>query len=115
MTPDPTNPARGGAAGSGDTCLLGSEQAPGSAPAQKYQADEEWKAAYRRGREGPWRTRVDVGSPPLSDAFKAHLDYLDQLKASIPGPLVLRDEQEAAEWRKYCADSERVWSGRARR
>jgi hypothetical protein len=40
-------------------------------------ADKGWAEAYRRGRDGPWRTRDDVSSPPLSEEFKAHLAYLD--------------------------------------
>jgi hypothetical protein len=40
-------------------------------------ADKDWLDAYRRGRDGPWRTRDDVSSPPLSEEFKAHLAYLD--------------------------------------
>jgi hypothetical protein len=40
-------------------------------------ADKDWLDAYRRGRDGPWRTRDDVSSPPLSEEFKAHLAYVN--------------------------------------
>jgi hypothetical protein len=48
-------------------------------------AAEEWKAAYRKGVEGRnerW-TRPPRESPPLSDAFLEHLDYLDGIIADI--------------------------------
>lgn len=38
MTPDNRNPARGGAAGLGDCCLLGGERSLNSQPSRKYQA-----------------------------------------------------------------------------
>jgi hypothetical protein len=46
---------------------------------------EAWKAAYRKGwreRNEPWK-RPPHESPPLSDPFKAHLDYLGGLIAGI--------------------------------
>jgi hypothetical protein len=46
---------------------------------------EEWKAAYRKGwreRNQRW-TRSPPPSPPLSDAFRDDLDYLDGLIAGI--------------------------------
>ena len=44
--------------------------------------------------------------------FRTHLRYLDELIASIPGPLVLRDEWEAAEWRRYSAYLDRLWNAK---
>lgn len=63
-------------------------------------ADKEWVDAYRRGRLCPWRTRDDVSSPPLSDAFKAHLDYLDRL---INGIRALDTAQSEQRIRRACA------------
>jgi hypothetical protein len=48
-------------------------------------ADEEWKAAYRKGVDGrnePWK-RPPPASPPLSLALIAHFAYLDRLIAGI--------------------------------
>jgi hypothetical protein len=56
-------------------------------------ADKEWAGAYRRGIEGPWRPRIDVSSPPLSEAFKAHLEYLDGLIAEIRALDTAQSEQ----------------------
>jgi len=55
------------------------------------------------------RAKIDARLDQAS-AFKAHLAYLDALKASRPGPLVLRDEWEAAEWWKYSAYLDRLWN-----
>jgi hypothetical protein len=63
-------------------------------------ADKAWLEAYRRGRDGPWRPRIDVSSPPLSDAFKAHLQYLDGLIADMRALDTAQSEQriERAMW-----------------
>jgi hypothetical protein len=69
-------------------------------PVQKYQeramsdaVDKEWADAYRRGWRAPGRTRDDASSPPLSDAFKAHLQYLDWLIADMRALDTAQSEQ----------------------
>jgi hypothetical protein len=56
-------------------------------------ADKAWLEAYRRGRDGTWRTRDDVSSPPLSEEFKAHLAYLDWIINGIREPDTAQSEQ----------------------
>jgi len=70
------------------------------------------RAAIRRAHERrAWRAE-NPGKAALQDQFKAHLLYLDALAAARPGPLVLRDEWERAEWRKYSAYLDRLWNAK---
>jgi hypothetical protein len=58
-------------------------------------ADKDWADAYRKGwreRNEPWK-RPPPASPPLSDAFRDHLDYLDGLIADMRALDTARSEQ----------------------
>jgi hypothetical protein len=67
--------------GDEDFSLLSDEEKADLERARALIADEEWKAAYRkgwRGRNEPWK-RPPRESPPLSLALIAHFAYLDRL------------------------------------
>jgi len=55
------------------------------------------------------KRRADL---PKVIKLQEHLRYLEALDAARPGPLVLRDEWEAAEWRKYSAYLDRLWNAK---
>jgi hypothetical protein len=65
-----------------------------------FQSDAVREAILRNELRAEERARnaAKVGFEPR---FQEHLNYLDTLIASIPGPLVFRDEAERAEWRKF--------------
>jgi hypothetical protein len=59
-------------------------------------ADRDWVEAYRRGwrgRSAPLERPPGSAPKPLSDAFKAHLDYLDRLIADIRALDTAQSEQ----------------------
>jgi hypothetical protein len=71
--------------GDEDFSLLSDEEKADLERARALIADEEWKAAYRKGwreRDEPW-TRPPRESPPLNLAMIAHFAYLDRVIAGI--------------------------------
>jgi hypothetical protein len=71
--------------GDEDFSLLSDEERADLERSRRLIADEEWKAAYRKGwqeRNEPW-TRPPPESPPPSLALIAHFAYLDRLIAGI--------------------------------
>jgi hypothetical protein len=64
-----------------DFSLLSDQEREDLERARAIIADEEWKAAFRKGwleRNEPWK-RPPRESPPLSLALIAHFAYLDRL------------------------------------